>query len=168
MTSPLAGKTRLKCDVCSHYYYYVTKTAAALELRPHGAVAGTAEWLRTIALPAGALVCDRCAKFNGVERQTNPLPLQKQRGVIRMSHRRRPLQTLVTGTLSNPEAERLRAAASELRSIGDALVERGRMRGTHDRLNVLADELVVMSQAADVADLLQAEASGRVLDGGRR
>lgn len=164
MTSPLAGKRRLRCDVCLRKFYYVVRTAAALELRPY--------WHREAApagvmrLPAGALVCDRCVKANGVERSTNPLPLQKH-GAIRTSHRPRELQTLVVGTLANPEADRLRRAAVELRAIGDALVELGRMRGTHDRLNVLADELVVMSNAAEVADLLRPEPSGRVLEGGR-
>lgn len=122
---------------------------------------------KPIALPAGALVCDRCIKHNGVEHRTNPMPLQRQGRALQTTHRRRVLQTLVLGTAGNPEAERLRTAASELRSIGDAFVEQGRMRATHDRLNVLADELVVMSNAAEVADLLKPEPSGRVLNGGR-
>lgn len=165
MTSPLAGKARLRCDVCTRLYYYVCKTAAALELRPW--------WSRDAApaspvrLPAGALVCDRCVRFNAVDKRANPVPLQRKGKALQTTHRSRPLQTLVLGTLANPEAERLRAAASELRAIGDALVEQGRMRATHDRLNVLADELVVMSKAAEVADLLAFEASGRVVEGGR-
>lgn len=154
MTSPLAGKVRMRCDVCMRRYYYVGRLAASLELRPW--------WYRettpahAIALPPGALVCDRCAQSNDAVRQVNPLPLQKPGRAVRTT-RRRKLQLLIGETLSSPEAERLRSAAKELRSIGDAFVESGRMRGTHDRLNVLADELVEMSQAAEIADRIAAE-----------
>lgn len=157
MTSPLAGKARLRCDVCMRRYYYVCKTAAALELRPWWS--RDAAPSRPVALPAGALICDRCTKFNDCERRVNPLQLQRQGKALQTTHRRRPLQTLVRGTVSNPEAERLRTAASELRAIGDAFADSKRMLATRDRLGVLADELAQMAAAAEVADRLQAEAA---------
>lgn len=163
-TSTLAGKVQRRCDVCRRRYYYLSKLAAPMELRPWRNLEGMPE--RVVALPAGALVCDKCTQFNGAQRRANPLPLQRP-GKLRLAANRRPLQTLIGQTLSNPEAERLRAVAAELRAVGDALVEQGRMSGTRDRLEVFADELIVMSQAAEL-DITRIEGNGRALAEGQR
>lgn len=163
--SPLAGKVQRRCDVCRRRYYYLSKLAAPMEMRPWRNLKGMPE--RALALPAGALVCDKCTQFNGAERRSNPLPLQRP-GRLHLARHRRPLQTLIGHALSNPEAERLREVASMLRDIGDALASQGRMLGTRDRLEVLADELIVMSQAAEIADLKRLEETGSALAEGQR
>lgn len=150
MTSPLAGKTRVRCDVCLRRYFNVNRLAFAKVLRPCAPADGAAALME---FPPGAIVCNRCVAHNAVQRQVNPLPLQKSGRPLTKTHRRK----LFPEAASNREADRLRRGARELRSIGDAFVELGRMRATHDRLNVLADELVVMAEAAEIADRIAAE-----------
>lgn len=145
--SRIKGKQRVRCDVCLRQVFYVSRLVSPMSLRPFHERASTGR--APVSFEAGALLCEKCVSFNAVERQSNPLPMKKP-GKSLTGVRRRPVQAVIAGTVTDPEAHRIRASASELRAVADVFVSQRRMGQTAERLRSMADELAVIALAADI------------------